>query len=441
VSLESLKLNKQLNTAMADLGFTSPREVQSKTLSRIVGGQDLVIIGPEGCGKTTGLVLGVLAKLKFAFEIAPRVLIMVPNRENGELLEEQFRLLGRHLDIRVLGVYPGMGMEGQRELLEEGIDVVIGTPDRIEGMYIRSAINLSQIKSFILDDADLIVKQGLQTVVKNISESLPKCQHVVFTEVMHDKLQKLVDFFLLYPTTIEVDLDSLETVDTIPLQLYKVPNYKTKLNLLNLMMRDYDTYKKVVVFSNAKNTSDKLLKSLEKRIEGAVAIFNPSFGQKGFTSFEEFKQNPEVRVLLVSNDQEVLLNFDDIQYILHFELPLERNIFINRVERKQIDELPDTIAITYGTDIELNMIRKIELGVGHSMQIMDLPYDLVIEGNRGGGDEEGAAPQKKKHTTVTEDYIPGAAFHAKKESNMKDYNYNYKDKRKMAGKKSKRRND
>jgi ATP-dependent RNA helicase RhlE len=154
VSLEGLKLNKQLNTAMADLGFTSPREVQEKTLSRIVGGQDMVIIGPEGCGKTTALVLGVLAKLKFAFELAPRVIIMVPTRDSGEALEEQFRIFGRRLDIRVLGVYAGLGMEGQRELLEEGIDVVIGTPDRIEAMYIKSAINLTQVKSFLLDDAD-----------------------------------------------------------------------------------------------------------------------------------------------------------------------------------------------------------------------------------------------------------------------------------------------
>lgn len=439
VSLEILKLNKQLNTAMADVGFVEPKEVQAKTLSRIIGGQDLVVIGPEGCGKTTAMILGVLAKLKYAFEIAPRAIIMVHSKDNGLELEDQFRLLGKNLDLRVQGVYPGAGMEGQRELLEEGVDIVIGTPDRIEALYIKSAINLTQIKTFILDDADLIVKQGFQTVVKNITESLPKCQHIVFTEVMHDKLQKLVDFFLLYPTTIEVDLDSMETVDTVPLQLFKVPNYKTKLNLLNLMLRDYDTYKKVVVFSNSKTTSDKLLKSLEKRIEGAVAIFNPSYSQKGFTSFEQFKQDEAVRVLLMSNEEEVLLNLDDIGYILHFDLPLERNIFINRVERKQADELPNTIAITYATDIELNMVRKIELGVGHSMEIIELPYDLVIEGNRGGGDEEAKIHKPKK--TTMEEYIPGAAFHAKKESNLKDYNYNYKDKRKMAGKKSKRRND
>ncbi len=435
--LEILKLNKQLNTAMSDMGFVEPKEVQEKTLSRIIGGQDLVVIGPEGCGKTTAMILGVLAKLKYAFEIAPRAIIMVPNKDKGLELEEQFRILGKNLDIRVLGVYPGSGMEGQRELLEDGIDVVIGTPDRIEGLYIKSAINLTQLKTFILDDADLIVKQGLQTVVKNISESLPKCQHIVFTEVMHEKLDKLISFFLVYPSTIEVNLDSEHILNTVDLQLFKLPNYKTKLNLLNLMMRDYDTYKKVVVFSNSKATSDKLLKSLEKRIEGAVAIFNPSFSQKGFTSFEQFKQDEHVRVLLMSNEEEVLINLDDVGYILHFDLPGDRNIFINRVERKQVDELPNTVSITYATDIELNMVRKIELGVGHSMEIMELPIDLVIEGNRGGGEEEEKIVKKKK--TTMEEYIPGAAFHAKKESNLKDYNYNYKDKRKMAGKKSKRR--
>ena len=135
----------------------------------------------------------------------------------------------------------------------------------------------------------------------------------------------------------------------------------------------------------------------------------------------------------------VLLNFDDIQYILHFDLPLYRNIFINRVERKQVDELPNTIAITYSTDIELNMIRKVELGVGRSMEIVELPEDLIIEGSNRLGKEEDGVEIKRKKTTSIEEYILGAAFHVKKESNLKDYNYNYKDKRKMAGKKSKRR--
>jgi ATP-dependent RNA helicase RhlE len=101
--------------------------------------------------------------------------------------------------------------------------------------------------------------------------------------------------------------------------------------------------------------------------------------------------------------------------------------------------LPNTIAITYTTDIELNMVRKIELGVGHNMKIMELPVDLIIEGNRHGVTDEAAASKHKKRVNSDEEYIPGAAFHAKKESNLKDYNYNYKDKRKMAGKKSKRR--
>ena len=437
VPLEVLKLNKQLTTAMQDMGFTVPKEVQAKTLSRIIGGQDLVVIGPEGCGKSTALVLGILAKLKYAFEIAPRVMIMVPNKENGLALEELFKLLGKNTDIRVLGVYAGSGMEAQREMLEDGVDVVIGTPDRIEALYIKSAINLTQLKSFVLEDADLIVKQGLQTVVKNIAESLPKCQHLVFTEVVHDRLNKLTSFFLIYPTTIEISVDSLEVLNTTDLLLYQVPNYKTKLNLLNLLMRDYDTYKKAVVFVNSYTTGSKLYKSLSKRIEGAVAIYKPNqFDEKGFTSFEDYKNDEEVRVLIVSNENKEYLNLEDTSHILHFDLPLEKNTFVNRVEKKKIDELENTVAITFATDIELNMVRKIEIATGHKMQIQELPEGLIIEGDRNTDIEEGK-PKVKKRTE--DDFLPGAAFHAKKESNLKDYNYNYKDKRKMAGKKSKRR--
>ena len=435
MSLEILKLNKQLVTAMEMQGYIAPKEVQAKTMSRIIGGQDLVVVGPEGCGKSTALVLGVLAKLKFAFEIAPRVIIMVPTKENGQALEEMFKQLGVNTDIRVFGVYAGSGMEGQREILEDGVDVVIGTPDRIEALYIKSAINLTQLKSFILEDADLIVKQGLQTVVKNITESLPKCQHLVFTEVLHDKLNKLTSFFLIYPVTIEVSIDPDSNLDTVDLQLYQVPNYKTKLNLLNLMMRDYDTYPKVVIFANSHTTTSKLFKSLSKRIEGTVAIYKPRmFDEKGFTSFEAYKDEAEMRVLIVSNEDDEYFDLEDISHIIHFDLPLEKNMFINRVEKKQVDELKGLVAITYATDIELNLVRKIEIATGHNMQIQELPEGLIIEGD--SKNEEDKSKVKKR---IEEAYLPGAAFHPKKESNVKDYNYNYKDKRKMAGKKSKRR--
>lgn len=204
MSLEQLKLPKQMYAAMADYGFVEPKEVQVKCLSRINGGQDMVVIGPDGIGKSTLLVMSVLAKLKYAFEVAPRALIMVPSKDDGLLLETYFRELGAGMDLRVSGMYTNMDIEDQRELLREGTDIVIGTPDRILALYIRSGINLTKLKLFIVDDADMIIRQNQQVIIKNITDNLNKCQFILTAPENSAKLEKLGSYFLINPFTIEM---------------------------------------------------------------------------------------------------------------------------------------------------------------------------------------------------------------------------------------------
>src|SRR5690606_2637901 len=100
-SFEKLKLTKQLLIAVADAGFVQPTELQSKIFNRINGGQDVIAIAPDGAGKSTALILAVLNKLKFIEEIAPRVLVLVSEKENGEILIDQFHSLNRNRDLRI----------------------------------------------------------------------------------------------------------------------------------------------------------------------------------------------------------------------------------------------------------------------------------------------------------------------------------------------------
>src|SRR5690606_24174338 len=104
-SFEKLKLSKQLQIAVLNAGFSQPTSLQSKIFSRINGGQDLVAVAPEGSGKSTAIVLASLSKLKHTEEIAPRVLIMVPSKERGEALIEQFQLLNRNKSLRIYGLF------------------------------------------------------------------------------------------------------------------------------------------------------------------------------------------------------------------------------------------------------------------------------------------------------------------------------------------------
>jgi ATP-dependent RNA helicase RhlE len=430
MSLDQLKLNKQLITAMQDAGFSKVREFQARSISRILGGQDLLGIGPEGCGKTTSLVLTTLMRLKYAQDEAPRALVLVPDKDTGLLLLEHFKMLGKNTDLRYFGVFPGAGMEGMKEELEKGVDIVVGTPDRIQAMYYKNSINLSQLKVFIIDDAERHIKQGFQTIILQIAESLLKCQHLIFSEVYHEKLERLIEPILNHYNTVEVDIDSIEQMDVIDQVLYHVPNYKTKLNLLNLLMRDAEVFSKVVVFANTKITAESICKSLDKRNPGEVALFNVNRSSyPSLSSLEAFTENPEIRILIVSNEENPITDTADIPFIFHFDIPPSKVLFIDRIKKEESTE-SEKLAFSFATDIELILVRKIEQEIGQNIPVEDLPMGLIIEGDRNSHKESVSGENSNEPK--------GLAFHEKKASNAKTYNYKYMERLKLFGKKNRK---
>ena len=158
---EKLKLNKQLVRSVTEAGYLAPKEIQLKTLSRINGGQDVIAVGPEGCGKTTTYILAVLNRLKHNSEGVPNVLILVPDKEKVLDVISRFELLNKNKSVSIVGLYAAPGSESQMNALADGADIVVATPDRARAIYLKLGLNLNKIDLFIVDDAEQIVKQGL----------------------------------------------------------------------------------------------------------------------------------------------------------------------------------------------------------------------------------------------------------------------------------------
>lgn len=427
MSLDKLKLSKSLVTAMNDAGYISAKEIQAKTMSRIIGGQDIIAVGPEGSGKTTTYVLGVLMRLKYSTDEAPKVLILVPDQERVLAVIEEFRLLSKNRNLRIIGLYGTGGMDEVIQELLDGIDIVVATPTRARAVYLKLGLNLNRLQMLIVDDAEVIVKQGMQLPVCELARSAGKVQHLIFTTVIHDKLNLMIDQFMNFPTTLEVeDLGESKAI-THELLLYQVPNFKTKVNLANLLLRDDEVFDKVVVFVNSRLTAQKLGKSLHSAKPGEVSVLNPLFfDEEGFDHIEDFKETPEARVLIVANEGSANVDLSGIPFIFHFEVPEKKELFLSRVVKSGAEEL---VAITFATDMELVDLRKIEQSLGAKIPVMDLPEDLVI-------DKVAKASTKIKTVKETvEGPKGGGAFHEKKESNTKDYNYGIGQKAKMTMKK------
>ncbi|UKT65483.1 DEAD/DEAH box helicase [Pedobacter mucosus] len=431
MSLDKLKLSKPLVTAMTDAGFLTPKDIQIKTMSRILGGQDVIVVGPEGSGKTTTYVLAALMKLKYAFEEAPRALILVPDADHVDLVLEQFKLLNRNSTFRILGIDSRGPIDTQMNDITDGVDIIVAVPDRARALYLKLALNTNKIQLFVVDNAELIVKKGLQLPVVELANSAYKAQHLVFTEVLHEKLNLMIAPFIKESSvTIEVDEIEEQEAEVYQQMLYQVPNFRTKLNLLTLLLGDADVFDKVLVFVNTRLTAQTVYKNFNHTNETEITIYKPLFfDDAGYDNIEDFKENEDSRILIVANENLGDLDIQGIPFIIHFELPELKETLIKRIVKQDEEEV---IAITFSTDIELIEVKKIEQAIGQRMEVMELPDNLKLV-------DVAPKSKKKKTDNNTDDDSSerGAAFHEKKASNLKNYNYSAGTKAKMTYKNKK----
>ncbi|SKB60267.1 ATP-dependent RNA helicase RhlE [Sphingobacterium nematocida] len=409
---------------MNDLGYLTAKEFQLKSLSRIVGGHSIIGIAPEGAGKTTTYVLGVLMRLKYTHDEAPKVLILAPNEERVTEIVDRFLAISGNRNLYIMGLKASGSVEEEIEELVRGVDIVVATPTRARAIYLKLGLNLNRIQTFVIDDADEIIKQGMQNTVRELAQSCGKVQYLAFSTVEHEKLHLMIDNFMPVATLIEVDDLGEKTAETHEMMLYHVPNFTTKINLLNNLMRDEEVFDKVVVFVNSRLTAQKLSESLHAK-KGEVTVLHPFFhDDSGIDDINDFKQIPECRILIVANEGTKDIDLSGIPFIFHFEIPENRDVFVDHITKKADDE---AIAITFATDIELPEVKKIEQSIGEKIPVMPLPDDLLIY-----------RPSNNTKSKSEIDESQGGAFHKKKESNSKTYNYGGGAKAKMTMKNKKR---
>ena len=390
---------------MNDLGYLTAKEFQLKSLSRIVGGHSIIGIAPEGAGKTTTYVLGVLMRLKYTHDEAPKVLILAPNEERVTEIVDRFLAISGNRNLYIMGLKASGSVEEEIEELVRGVDIVVATPTRARAIYLKLGLNLNRIQTFVIDDADEIIKQGMQNTVRELAQSCGKVQYLAFSTVEHEKLHLMIDNFMPVATLIEVDDLGEKTAETHEMMLYHVPNFTTKINLLNNLMRDEEVFDKVVVFVNSRLTAQKLSESLHAK-KGEVTVLHPFFhDDSGIDDINDFKQIPECRILIVANEGTKDIDLSGIPFIFHFEIPENRDVFVDHITKKADDE---AIAITFATDIELPEVKKIEQSIGEKIPVMPLPDDLLIY-----------RPSNNTKSKSEIDESQGGAFHKKKESNSK----------------------
>jgi ATP-dependent RNA helicase RhlE len=199
------KIKQPLQEALIDCGLTEANEIQKETFSTIKSGSDAIIISQNGSGKTTTIVLNVIQQLVCAVEESPRALIIVEDKTKVVEMLELFEKLGKYTNLRVFGVHDKGDMDYDKNYISAGIDVLIGTPNKLSDMFTTAGYNVNRLKMFILDDADPILKLRHETKIMRISNSIAKTQRLIFTDQLTERIEILAEKMLLEPFVFDFD--------------------------------------------------------------------------------------------------------------------------------------------------------------------------------------------------------------------------------------------
>lgn len=199
------KINPKLQQALIECGLTEVNEMQSETFSTLKSGADAVIQSPNGSGKSTTIVLNVIQRLEKPVGESTRALVIVESKEKVMEMVELFQKFGYYTNLRVIGVHEKGDIDYDKNQISLGMDVLIGTPTKINDMFSSAGFNMNTIKMFVVDDADVLFRNRMDTIILRLSLSVEKTQRIFFCSAITERVEVLADKIMIEPVFFEAE--------------------------------------------------------------------------------------------------------------------------------------------------------------------------------------------------------------------------------------------
>lgn len=375
-TFENFKLNKQLLTAIAEAGYTKPTPIQEQAIPLALSGQDLLGIAQTGTGKTAAYLLPILFKLKYAQGNHPRALILAPTRELVMQIAEEVARFGKYTGLRCVSLYGGLGPKTQIEVLQSGVDLIVSTPGRFLDIYSRGEIFTRDLKTMVMDEADKMLDMGFMPQIRAILEVIPvKRQNLLFSATFNAKVEKLSEEFLEFPERIEI-APQATTAESIKQLKYRVPNLKTKIHLLEHLLKQ-EQMQRIIVFTKSRKTAEAVSNYLDRKTAGEVKVIHANKGQNSrINSMDLFKAG-DVRILVATDVASRGLDISEVSHVVNFDVPLIYEDYVHRIGRTgRADKEGE--AITFVNPAEEYHFEKIEGIIRMTVPEEAIPAEVEI---------------------------------------------------------------
>ncbi len=410
-TFEELKVNKSILKALDDLGFEQPTPIQEKAIPVIRSGADVLGIAQTGTGKTAAYLLPIFMKLVKAEGEDPRALVLVPTRELSIQVGADIEELTEYSNIRHAAVFGGIGWTKHAELLEPGIDILVATPGRLFDLYHAGALSLKKIKTLVIDEADRMLDMGFMPQIRRLLEIIPvKRQNLLFSATFNEKVEEMCHEFLDFPERVEI-APSATPAELVQQSFFKVPNFRTKLNLIRYLLEDEERFNRVIIFTRTKENAEAVFKIIKRKTEGEKRILHSNKGQNTrLNAIQAFKDG-EVRILITTDVSARGIDVSKVTHVFNFDLPQRYDDYVHRIGRTaRANNHGEAIALVDPSEeYHLNKIEEI-IRMGIPERFLPEEVELVETGKEERQQQAREIDRQKK--LENPDYK--GAFHQKK---------------------------
>lgn len=417
MTFTDFNINTPLQNALSDLGLTQPTTIQEKAFPVIMSGKDMVGIAQTGTGKTIAYLLPCLRQWKFTKEKHPQILIVVPTRELVVQVVEQVEKLTKYMNVRVAGVYGGVNMIRQTPLITAGLDVLVATPGRLLDFVLNGSLKLKSVKRFVIDEVDEMLNLGFRPQLVRIIDLLPpKRQNLMFSATISEELKDLVHDFFVEPLEIEAAPTGtpLENIKQIG---FRVPNFFTKVNMLEFLLNHHPEFSKVLVFTSTKKLADALYDEIAPKFPDQFGLIHSNKSQNNrFESMRGFKES-EYRVLIATDIVARGLDISDVSHVVNFDVPEEPENYMHRIGRTGRADKKG-VALTFITKADKEAREAIEALMNRKIPMSAMPDEVEVS-KELTLDEMPIVPMKNTLVSLPKKTEGGEAFHEKKAKNKK----------------------
>ncbi len=371
---DALGLSEKTVKAVTECGYTDPTPIQAKTIPSILMMRDVIGLAQTGTGKTASFTLPMIDILSDGRARAkmPRSLILSPTRELAAQIADNFTKYGKYHNLNMALLVGGVSMGDQLKKLDSGVDVLIATPGRLLDLFDRGAILLTDIKIFVIDEADRMLDMGFIPDIEKIASFLPVSrQTLLFSATMAKEIKKLSEKFLSNPKEISVSPPASPATTVEQSLTFTTPRLKKEM-LLRLIKSE--EIKNAFVFCNRKKDIGALKQWLAKKGLNVGEIHGDMAQDVRTKTLESFKKE-EITFLICSDVVARGIDIKGVSHVFNYDVPMNADDYVHRIGRTgRAGQAGRTMMLA--TESDQKFLDAIEKNISKKIPILDLDKDV-----------------------------------------------------------------